>query len=255
MLGAFFADIISRAIVPKQEDLSPIVQVYINHEKCFAFVELKSIELTTACLGLDGIKYPHRNGSNVLRVRRPNDFKPELVPSNLQSIPLLNLSLLGIVATTVSDGPGKVFVGGLPYHLTDDNVKELLSAFGPLKSFHLVRDPNMTTSKGYGFCEYYDETITRTAIEGLNGMQIGEKTLTVRIATQVNSSQPSGASNLGLGYGSIGFGNLNPIPSHTGSFGGGAGLDFAHLQPTRVRTLFCDTFTIKPQPLHWLSRF
>jgi splicing factor U2AF subunit len=47
-------------------------------------------------------------------------------------------------------------VGGLPYNLTEDNVKELLTVFGALKSFHLVKEPGMTTSKGYGFCEFVD---------------------------------------------------------------------------------------------------
>lgn len=28
----------------------PVMTVYINHERCFAFVELKTIELTTACM-------------------------------------------------------------------------------------------------------------------------------------------------------------------------------------------------------------
>jgi hypothetical protein len=74
------------------------------------------------------------------------------------------------------DGPGKVFIGvyprlvgavlvnrhvyfcagGLPYTLTEENVKELLTVFGPLKSFHLVKEPGMASSKGYGFCEFVD---------------------------------------------------------------------------------------------------
>ena len=78
------------------------------------------------------------------------------MPASTKPAPILNLSLLGVVSTTVSDGPNKIFVGGLPYTLTDDNVKELLSVFGPLKSFHMVRDPGMTTSKGYGFCEFQE---------------------------------------------------------------------------------------------------
>lgn len=57
---------------------SYILSVYINHKKCFAFVELKSIELATACLSLDGIIF--RN--IVLRILRANEYKPELVPSN-----------------------------------------------------------------------------------------------------------------------------------------------------------------------------
>lgn len=62
-------------------------------------------------------------------------------------------------------------------------VRELLSAFGPLKSFHLVRDPGSPTSKGYGFCEYLNGGVTAIACEGLHGMTLGDKTLTVRPAT------------------------------------------------------------------------
>jgi splicing factor U2AF subunit len=50
--------------------------VYINRERNFAFVELNTIELTTACLQLDGIKF---NGQS-LRIRRPNDYNPSVVP-------------------------------------------------------------------------------------------------------------------------------------------------------------------------------
>ena len=61
-LGAYFTDIINRAVTfPGPPDYSPpIINVYINHEKFFAFLELKSVELATVCLGLDGIKYQHR---------------------------------------------------------------------------------------------------------------------------------------------------------------------------------------------------
>lgn len=38
-------------------------------------------------------------------------------------IPKLNLSVLGIVSSTVPDSDNKVFIGGLPYNLTDEQVK------------------------------------------------------------------------------------------------------------------------------------
>ena len=63
-----------------------MVSVYINFKKCFAFVELKSIELTTACLELDGIVY--RN--SVLKVQRANEYKPDAI-SNLRSSIKLSL--------------------------------------------------------------------------------------------------------------------------------------------------------------------
>ena len=62
-------------------------------------------------------------------------------------IPDLDLSAVGVVSTSVPDGPGKVFVGGLPYDLKPDQIMELLTAFGPLKGFHLVKDPGATNSK------------------------------------------------------------------------------------------------------------
>lgn len=35
-------------------------------------------------------------------------------------------------------------------------VKELLTSFGPLKAFNLVKDSATGLSKGYAFCEYVD---------------------------------------------------------------------------------------------------
>ena len=50
----------------------------------------------------------------------------------------------------MADAADRVFVGGLPYFLADDQCHELLSSFGPLKSFDLVRDRETGNSKGYG---------------------------------------------------------------------------------------------------------
>ena len=53
-----------------------------------------------------------------------------------------------------ADGPDRIFVGGLPYYLTEEQIRELLSSFGPLKAFDLVKDRDTGNSKGYGFCVY-----------------------------------------------------------------------------------------------------
>lgn len=52
----------------------------------------------------------------------------------------------------MADAAERVFVGGLPYFLTDEQCKELLSSFGPLKSFDLVRDRETGNSKGCVCC-------------------------------------------------------------------------------------------------------
>jgi len=105
-------------------------------------------------------------------------------------LPQLDLSALGVISSQVQDGPNKIFIGGLPYHLADEQVRELLTAFGALKAFHLVREPGSATSKGYGFCEYQEPSVTVKACAGLNGMALGDKTLTVKMAT--NKAQGGG---------------------------------------------------------------
>lgn len=246
-LNVYFNNVIARATAPTVlEGGPPVVQIYINPEKCFAFVELTSIELTTACLALDGMKYDHRAGTSIIRVRRPNDFKPELMPSNLQPLANFNLNVFGMAAAAAAEGPGKLFIGGLPYHLEDEQVKELLSAFGVLKSFHLVRDPGVVNSKGYGFCEYMDLMTTQNAIEGLNNLAIGEKSLTVRIATSNVGGAPSQIMTHMQTMNPAGLGGIFTGGQHAQQPGGmmvGMGMPpmiptFADLMPTRVRTYY-----------------
>lgn len=46
------------------------------------------------------------------------------------------------------DANERVFVGGLPYYLTEDQCRELLGSFGAIKSFDLVKDRETGNSKG-----------------------------------------------------------------------------------------------------------
>ncbi|CAN0188453.1 unnamed protein product, partial [Phaeothamnion confervicola] len=116
-LRDFFNNVIDRALGEAVEG-GAVVNVYLNQERAFAFVEIKTVELTTACLQLDGLVFQDQQ----LKIRRPSDYNPALMPTKLEPTPRMDLSVLGIVSTTVPDGPNKVFVGGLPYHLTDDQV-------------------------------------------------------------------------------------------------------------------------------------
>lgn len=48
-----------------------------GHGQAFAFLELKTIELATAALELDGIVFKDTQ----LKMRRPSDYNPALVPA------------------------------------------------------------------------------------------------------------------------------------------------------------------------------
>ncbi|CAH8381921.1 unnamed protein product [Eruca vesicaria subsp. sativa] len=108
-----------------------------------------------------------------------------------QPNPNLNLAAVGFssVSTGGLEGPDRIFVGGLPYYLTEDQIKELLESFGPLRGFNLVKDRETGNSMGYAFCVFQDPLVTDMACVALNGIQMGNRTLTVRRAVQ-GSIQP-----------------------------------------------------------------
>ena len=46
-----------------------------------------------------------------------------------------------------------------------------------------MKDNVTFVSKGYAFCEYLDHSVTDVAIQGLNGMQLGDKKIVVQRAS------------------------------------------------------------------------
>ncbi|KAI7746581.1 hypothetical protein M8C21_005735 [Ambrosia artemisiifolia] len=139
-----------------------------------------------ACI-CDAVLNICRHGAPV-KVRRPSDYNPSLAatlgPS--QPNPNLNLGAVGLNPGSAGglEGPDRIFVGGLPYYFTEAQVRELLESFGALRGFDLVKDRETGNSKGYAFCVYQDLSVTDIACAALNGIKMGDKTLTVRRANQ-----------------------------------------------------------------------
>jgi len=190
---------------------NPVLACQINLDKNFAFIEFRSIEETTASMAFDGINFQ----GQALKIRRPRDYQP--MPGQGQTLETIGLMSGGVVSTVVQDTPYKLFVGGLPSYLTEEQVKELLTSFGPLRSFNLVKDVASGLSKGYAFAEYADPSITDSAIAGLNGMQLGEKKLVVQLASvgakgqSYNASAPVAIQVPGMGIMSQGSGPATDV--------------------------------------------
>ena len=189
-LSSFFNDALV-AVGGTTSEEAPVVNVYINLEKKFAFVEFRSVEECSNALALDGVMIQ----GEPVRIRRPNDYNPQIAQGLGPSTPnpKLNLQAIGLDPSTLArsattnilqEDPNRIFIGGLPYYLEEPQVRELLEALGPIARFDLVRDKENGNSKGYGFVVYQDAAVTDIACQGLNGMQMGEKTLTVRRAEQ-----------------------------------------------------------------------
>ncbi|XP_054477722.1 U2 small nuclear RNA auxiliary factor 2a isoform X1 [Anoplopoma fimbria] len=159
---------------------NPVLAVQINQDKNFAFLEFRSVDETTQAMAFDGIIFQGQS----LKIRRPHDYQPLPGMSENPSVYVPGTQPInGVVSTVVPDSAHKLFIGGLPNYLNDDQVKELLTSFGPLKAFNLVKDSATGLSKGYAFCEYVDVNLNDQAIAGLNGMQLGDKKLLVQRAS------------------------------------------------------------------------
>ncbi|KAJ3790431.1 hypothetical protein GGU11DRAFT_830824 [Lentinula aff. detonsa] len=152
----------------------PVLAVQCNYEKNYAFVEFRSAEDATSAMAFDGIIFI--NGP--LKIRRPKDYGGAEIPA---AAPVVHVP--GVVSTNVPDSINKVFVGGLPTYLSEENVMELLKSFGELKAFNLVRENGNGASKGFAFFEYVDVSVTDTAIQALNGMELGDRYLVVQRAS------------------------------------------------------------------------
>jgi len=164
----------------------PVLSIYINRDKKFAFVEFRSVEECSNCMAFEGILW---RGSQ-LRVRRPNDYNLAEAASLGPTAPNSNLNLeaIGLSNGLISKNKGKddaidrIFIGGLPHFFTEEQVLDILRPFGEVKMFDIVKDKSTGQCKGYGFCIYRDSAVTDIACNALNGFKLGERSLTVKRA-------------------------------------------------------------------------
>lgn len=72
-----------------------------------------------------------------------------------------------------------IFVGGLPYDLTEGDVITIFSQFGEPVNINLVRDKDTGKTKGYGFVCFEDQRSTVLAVDNLNGAKVLGRTIRV----------------------------------------------------------------------------
>ncbi len=93
----------------------------------------------------------------------------------------------------------KLYVGGLPYEVTDDRLQELFSAHGTVESARVITDRMTGPSRGFGFVEMSSQEEAQQAIDKLNGTDLEGRSLTVNEAKP--KEQRSGGGGGGGGGG------------------------------------------------------
>jgi RNA recognition motif-containing protein len=76
----------------------------------------------------------------------------------------------------------KLYVGGLPYSVTEGRLQELFSAHGTVESANVISDKFTGQSRGFGFVELSSNSEAQSAIQSLNGTQFEGRSLTVNEA-------------------------------------------------------------------------
>ena len=65
----------------------------------------------------------------------------------------------------------KLFVGGLAWGMTEDELREIFASFGDIEEAIIIIDREMNRSKGFGFVTFADDAAADAAIEALDGSE------------------------------------------------------------------------------------
>ncbi|HTY39589.1 MAG TPA: RNA-binding protein [Candidatus Paceibacterota bacterium] len=84
----------------------------------------------------------------------------------------------------------RLYVGGLPYSTTQDELKEAFSKAGTVVSATVIMDKFTGRSKGFGFVEMSNDDETSAAIEMWNGKDMGGRNITVNEARPLEPRAP-----------------------------------------------------------------
>jgi RNA recognition motif-containing protein len=75
-----------------------------------------------------------------------------------------------------------IYVGNLPFPMTEEEFRELFEAHGEVDSANIIRDRDTGRSRGFGFVEMTDDDAANEAINSLNGAEVQGRALRVNQA-------------------------------------------------------------------------
>ena len=83
----------------------------------------------------------------------------------------------------------KLYVGNLPYTVTDEQLTEIFSEYGDVESASLIVDKFSNQSKGFGFVEMPNNASADVAIKALNESQMDGRRIKVNQAKPKSDSR------------------------------------------------------------------
>lgn len=94
----------------------------------------------------------------------------------------------------------KLFVGNVPYQITEDELKSAFSEAGTVESVAIITDKMTGRPRGFVFVEMATDEDAQKAIEMMNGKEIGGRALNVNEAKPREDRPRNGGGYAGGGY-------------------------------------------------------
>jgi RNA recognition motif-containing protein len=100
----------------------------------------------------------------------------------------------------------RIYVGSLPYSVDERQLETLFGQYGQVSDVQVITDRMTGQAKGFAFVEMANDDEAQKAIAGLNGTEVGGRTLTVNEARE-RENRGGGSGGGGYGGGNRGGGD------------------------------------------------
>ena len=93
-----------------------------------------------------------------------------------------------------------IYVGNCSFEVTEGELRDLFAAYGEVDKVSVITNRDTGRPRGFAFVEMSDAAAAQAAIQGVNGTDLGGRTL------NVNEARPRGDGGGGGGRGGRGGG-------------------------------------------------
>ena len=83
----------------------------------------------------------------------------------------------------------RLYVGNLPFNVSDEELKEVFKAFGKVVSARVVLERESGRSRGFAFVEMGSSSEAEQAVEGIHGREISGRPVSVTFAREKTSQK------------------------------------------------------------------
>ncbi len=76
----------------------------------------------------------------------------------------------------------KIYIGNCPFDASEEQLRDLFATYGEVASVNIITDRDTGRARGFAFVEMTEASAAQAAIQGLNGTDLGGRSLNVNEA-------------------------------------------------------------------------